>query len=89
MLFYRGHDFKDYNGIYDSKNLQKPKFLILCTKTHSYELIFHPNIEESQTKAIFFIKKKKSIQSRIFFYFFIWDLRFLLLQWSSIVKEKS
>ena len=55
--FYRGQDFKDYNGIYNSKHLQKPKFLILCTKTHSYELIFHPHIEEDQTKPVCFVKK--------------------------------
>ena len=33
--------------------------LILGTKTHSYELIFHPHIEEGQTKVVYLIKKNQ------------------------------
>ena len=40
-------------------NLQKPKTFILGTYTHSYELIFHPHIEDVQTNTFPFIKKIK------------------------------
>ena len=37
------------NGIYNGKNLQKPKVFIVGTKTHLYELICHPHIDEDKT----------------------------------------
>ena len=49
ILAYLGQGLKDYNGIYNGTNLWKHKFRILGTKTQSYELIFHPHIEEDQT----------------------------------------
>ena len=50
--------FEVYNGIYNGQNLWKPKFFILGTWTHSYESIFHPQIEEDHTNTFSFIKKK-------------------------------
>ena len=44
-----GSAYLVYNRIYNGKNLKKPKILILGTKTHLYELICHPHIEEDQT----------------------------------------
>ena len=78
--------FLYYNGNYNRKNLWKPKNFICGTKTHSYELIFHPHIEESQTKSLFY-KKKKSIWSQKYLKRNL-DLWFLLLQWTSIVAAE-
>ena len=52
-----GSAFLVYNGIYNCKNLQKPKIFILGTKTHLYEFICHPHIDEDQTKPVCFMKK--------------------------------
>ena len=67
-----GSAYLAYNGIYNGKNLQKPKILILGTKTYLYELICHPHIEEDQTKPVCFMKKislikKNLINLRFFF----------------------
>ena len=66
-----GSAFLVYNGIYNGKNLQKPKIFILATKTHFYELVCHPHIEEDQTKPVCFMKKisliKKNLINLIFF----------------------
>ena len=45
------------NGIYNGKNLQKPKILILGTTNRLYELICHPHIGEDWTKPVCFMKK--------------------------------
>ena len=65
----RGSAYLVYNGIYNGKNLQKSKILILGTKTHLYKLICHPQIEEDQTKPICFMKKISLIKKN----FIIWD----------------
>ena len=54
-----------YNGIYNGKNLKKPKILILGTKTHLYELICHPHIEEDQTRPVCFLKKISLIKTNL------------------------
>ena len=82
----KGSAYLVFNGIYHGKNLQKPKFFILGTKTHLYEHICHPHIEEDQTKPVCFMREKKSVRSRKSW--LIWDLRFLSLRWSSIVTAK-
>ena len=74
--------FLYYNGNYNRKisENRNQKKIIWGTKTHSYELIFHPHIEEGQTKVVCFITKK-SMWSRKNWE--IEDFSFWLLQWSS------
>ena len=60
-----GSAYLVYNGIYNSKNLKKPKILILGTKIHLYELICHPHIEEDQTKPVCFLKKISLIKTNL------------------------
>ena len=79
-----GSAYLVYNGIYNGKNLQKPKIFILGTKTYLYELICQPHIEEDQTKPVCFMKK--SVWSGKIW--LIWDFLFYPLQWSSIVMAK-
>ena len=50
--FAEGSAYLVYNGIYNGKNLQEHKFFSLGNKTHLYDLIFHPHIEEDQTKPV-------------------------------------
>ena len=57
--------FLYYNGNYNRKNLWKPKIFIFGTKPHPYELIFHPHIEEGQTKVVCFIKKINMIEKKL------------------------
>ena len=57
--------FLYYNGNYNRKNLWKPNFYIWGTKTHSYQLIFHPHIEEGQTKVVCFITKINLIKKNM------------------------
>ena len=52
-----GSAYLVYNEIYNGKNLQKSKILILGKNAHLYELIRHPHIEEDQTKPVCFMKK--------------------------------
>ena len=54
-----------YNGIYNGKNLQEPKFFSLGTKTHLYELICHPHIEEDKTRPVCFLKKISLIKTNL------------------------
>ena len=54
-----------YNGIYNGKNLQKPEFFSLGTKTHLYELICHPHTDEDQTKPDCFMKKISLIKKNL------------------------
>ena len=54
-----------YNGICNGKNLQQSKIFILGTKTHLYELICLPHIEEDQTKPVFLIKKNQFNQEKL------------------------
>ena len=68
-----GSTYLVYNGIYNGKNLQKPKIFILGTKTHLYELICHPCIEEDQTKPVSLMKKIKLIKKILI------KLRFFIL----------
>ena len=44
-------------GFIMAKISKKPKIFIFGTKTHLYELICHPNIEEDQTKPVVYEKK--------------------------------
>ena len=67
------------------KNLLKTKIFILGTKPSLYELIFYPHIEEGRTQVVCLIKKINLIK----IFFLILDLRFLLLQWTSIIAAKS
>ena len=59
-----GSAYLVYNGICNGKNLPKPKIFILGTKTHLYELICHPHIEEDQTKPVCFKKKNQFDQEK-------------------------
>ena len=52
-----GSAYLVYNGIYNGKNLKKPKIFILGTKIDLYELICHPHIDEDQTKPVCFMIK--------------------------------
>ena len=61
----KGSAYLVYNGIYNSKKLKKPKILILGTKTHLYELICHPLVEEDQTKPACFMKKNQFDQEKL------------------------
>ena len=54
-----------YDGIYNCKNLKKPKIQILGTKTHLYELRCQPHIEEEQTKPVCFMKKNQFYQEKL------------------------
>ena len=81
-----GSAFLVYNGICNGQYLQKPKIFSFDAKTCLYELICHSHIEEDQTKLVYFMKKKKTVWSRKIG--LIGDLRFLPLQWSSIVMAK-
>ena len=56
-----GSAYLVYNGIFNGKNLKKPKIFILGTKIHLYELICHQHIEEDQTKPVCFMRKKISL----------------------------
>ena len=56
-----GSAYLVYNGIYNSKNLQKPNIFILGTKIHLYELICHPHLEEDLTNLVYFMREKKSV----------------------------
>ena len=58
MKLAEGIAFLVYNGIYNGKNVQKPKIFIFGTKTCFYERIFHPYIEEDQTKPACLMRKK-------------------------------
>ena len=78
-----GSPYVIYNGIYNGKNLHKPTIFILSTKTCLYELVCHLHIEEDQTKPVCFMRKKISLIKKN-----LVDLRFLPLQWSSIVMAK-
>ena len=60
-----GSAFLVYSGIYNAKNLKKPKIFILGTKTHLYELICHPHIEEDQTKPVCFMKQISLIKTNL------------------------
>ena len=60
-----GSAYLVYNGMYNGKNLQKPKFFISGTKTHLYELICHPHKEEDQTKPVCFMKKMSMIKKNL------------------------
>ena len=60
-----GSAYLVYNGIYNGKNLQKPKILIFGTKTHLYELICHPHIEGDQTKPFCFMKNISLIKKNL------------------------
>ena len=68
-----GSAYLVYNGIYKGKNLQRPKVFISGTKTHLYELICHPHIEEDLTKPVRFMKKISLIKKNLI------TLRFLIL----------
>ena len=56
-----GSAYLVYNGIYNGKNIKKPKIQTLSTKTHLFELLCHPHIDEDQTKPVCFLKKKNSL----------------------------
>ena len=59
-----GSAYLVYNGIYNGKNLQRPKIFISGTKTHLYELICHQQIEEDQTQPVCFMKKNQFDQEK-------------------------
>ena len=76
-----GSAYLVYNGIYNGKNLKKPKILRetlpsqtsdMGTKTHLYELRCHPHIEEDQTKPVCFLEKISLIKTNLI------NLRFMI-----------
>ena len=62
-----------YNGIYNGKNILKPKIFILGTKTRLYELICHPHLEQDQTKPVCLVKKIGLIKKNLI------NLKFMIL----------
>ena len=59
-----GSVFLIYIGIYNGKNLLKPKIFIFGTKISLYELKCHPQIEEDQTKPGCFYEKSQFDQEK-------------------------